>query len=64
VRSTPHTLVDGGRYDPATDAWRSMTTDGAPSRRNYPAYVWTGSELVVWGGNGGPDLNDGGRYTP
>ena len=27
--------------------------------------VWTGSEMIVWGGYGGSSyLNDGGRYNP
>jgi len=26
---------------------------------------WTGNEMIVWGGSGGPsDLNTGGRYNP
>ncbi len=26
--------------------------------------VWTGNEMIVWGGYGGPFLNSGGRYNP
>jgi N-acetylneuraminic acid mutarotase len=58
---------DGGRYAPATDSWLVMSNTGAPSARWLPAAVWTGSQMIVWGGFGarwgGPD-NDGARYDP
>ena len=31
--------------------------------RNFTA-VWTGSEMIVWGGFAGAYLNTGGRYNP
>jgi Ca2+-binding RTX toxin-like protein len=55
----------GGRYDPATDSWRSISLTGAPTGRAQPAAIWTGSELIVWGGYDGNDyVNDGARYNP
>ena len=38
----------------------------APSARVYHTAVWTGSEMIVWGGYNYPagDLNDGDRYNP
>jgi len=39
----------GSIYNPQLDAWRPMTTVGAPSARTAPA-AWTGSRLIVWGG--------------
>jgi hypothetical protein len=57
----------GGRYDPATDIWQPTSVTGAPggSRSNYSA-VWSGTEMIVWGGiaNGSGGLNTGGRYNP
>lgn len=50
----------GGLYDPATNTWTPITTDGAPGGRAYHALAWTGSELLVWGGG----VSTGGRYTP
>jgi len=53
----------GGRYDPATDSW--MTTSagsGAPSGRGHHSAVWTGTEMIVWGGIDDGYLNTGGRY--
>jgi N-acetylneuraminic acid mutarotase len=57
----------GGRYNPENDTWRPMTTAGAPSARTLHSAVWTGSELVVWGGSGyfsNSGTNTGGRYNP
>ncbi|PYT07019.1 MAG: hypothetical protein DMF49_09475 [Acidobacteria bacterium] len=53
----------GGRYDPATDSWRTTSTVGAPSPRSFHTAVWTGTEMIVWGGNLEPDRT-GGRYNP
>ena len=61
----------GGRYDPSTDSWvNSSLTDGSganvPSARGNHTAVWTGSEMIVWGGSDGSGLvaNTGGRYHP
>ncbi len=40
----------GGRYDPVTDTWRAVNMAGAPSPREDHAAIWTGSEMVIWGG--------------
>jgi hypothetical protein len=37
---------------------------GALSDRFGVSTVWTGSEMLIWGGNDGGDLDDGGRYNP
>ena len=57
-------LSDGAAYDPATDSWRVLPA--APiSGRAYPAMVWTGSEMVVWGGAAdGELLADGAAFDP
>jgi hypothetical protein len=60
-----HYLNDGGRYNPAGNSWTAVSTTGAPAARGGHTAVWTGSELIVWGGvNGVSYLNDGGRYNP
>jgi len=43
-------LATGGRYSPATDTWTSITLDQAPSAREDGVVVWTGAEMLVWGG--------------
>jgi N-acetylneuraminic acid mutarotase len=61
-----NTLNTGGRYDPATDSWTATSTTDVPSGRALHAAVWTGSEMIIWGGYNYPalDLNTGGRYNP
>lgn len=61
-----HPLNTGGRYNPVTGAWTPLPTDNAPSARAYHAAVWTGSEMIVWGGQGAGNayLSSGGRYNP
>jgi hypothetical protein len=60
------TLNSGGRYNPSTDSWLTTTTNGAPSKRYGHTTVWTGSEMVVWGGQNtsGTYISSGGRYNP
>ena len=53
-------LGTGGRYDPVTDSWAPTSTVGAPFPRHSHTAVWTGSQMIVWGG----DTNTGGRYDP
>jgi N-acetylneuraminic acid mutarotase len=58
-------LNTGGKYNPITDSWVATTTVNAPSARNSHTAVWTGSEMIVWGGFEGFDgLNTGGSYNP
>src|ERR1043166_8421340 len=48
------------------DTWTPTSTINAPSARAGHTAVWTGSEMIVWGGGAtGPTyLNTGGRYNP
>src|SRR4029453_18714955 len=46
-----HVLNPGGRYNPSTDRWSPTSTTNAPTARQYPTAVWTGSEMIVWGGD-------------
>jgi N-acetylneuraminic acid mutarotase len=58
-------LNDGGRYDPETDTWRAISTDGAPSARVVAPGVWTGTSMLLWGGEDAQGRsNTGGRYDP
>src|SRR6185503_18974145 len=53
------------RYDPATDTWSNLSSSNAPSARRGHSAVWTGSEVVLWGGSSsGTLLGDGARYDP
>src|SRR5215813_4378006 len=55
----------GGRYDPATDTWLPTSQVNAPEARDYHSSVWTGHEMIVWGGvNSATFVNTGARYDP
>jgi len=54
-------LNTGGRYNPSTDSWTATTTTNAPTGRSSHTAVWTGSDMIVWGGT---EDTTGGRYNP
>ena len=48
---TPTFLKDGGRYNPVTDTWTSLTNvPFTLAGRAGPTAVWSGNEMIVWGG--------------
>src|SRR5205814_10643700 len=51
----------GGSYNRNLDSWVA-TADATQERFGHTA-VWTGSEMIVWGG-GFSGFNTGGRYNP
>ena len=56
-------LNTGGKYNPGTNSWTAASTTHAPTARDTHGAVWTGSEMIVWGGAGASGyLNTGGRY--
>ena len=58
-------LNTGGRYNPGTDSWIATSTTNAPAARFMHTAVWTGSEMIVWGGWDDPNVfNTGGKYNP
>jgi N-acetylneuraminic acid mutarotase len=64
-QSFPSTLNTGGRYSLATDSWEPTSITDAPSPRNGHTAIWSGTEMIAWGGNDGfNDLNTGGKYNP
>jgi N-acetylneuraminic acid mutarotase len=60
---------NGARYNPVSDTWVTMAdlSSGVlprPERSRHGA-VWTGTEMIIWGGVGQFSLeNDGARYDP
>ena len=63
----PTEFNTGGRYNPITNSWTATSTDNAPTGRSQHAAVWTGIEMVIWGGydvDSAQYLNTGGKYNP
>jgi len=60
----PYDFNTGGRYDPATNSWTPTSITNAPDARFQHTAVWTGSEMIIWGGleRVGGYTNTGGRY--
>jgi N-acetylneuraminic acid mutarotase len=57
-------LNDGRRYDPATQTWTAMTAINAPSARQLHTAVWSGGQMLLWGGfDASSYLDSGGRYS-
>lgn len=57
----------GARYTPAADeeSWFPTAIMDAPLARRGHTAVWTGREMIVWGGlDGAQPLRSGGRYDP
>src|SRR5438876_426425 len=61
-----HFLNDGARFNPGLNTWTTLTTNGAPSGRSDHTAVWTGREMIIWGGTGNGFIRtgDGARYDP
>ena len=56
---------DGARYNPIANSWAPVATANAPDARCYHTAVWTGTEMIVWGGANEPAYDQsGGRYNP
>jgi N-acetylneuraminic acid mutarotase len=58
-------LNDGGIYDPDTKTWTAIAAFGPTPRMGHAA-VWTGTEMIIWGGvdNSNTPLADGALYNP
>src|SRR4029077_1607779 len=54
----------GGRYNPVANSWIATNNTNAPTSRILHTAVWTGSEMIVWGGIGDGYENTGARYNP
>jgi len=40
----------GGRYNAGMDSWTTTSTANAPHARDSHTALWTGSEMMIWGG--------------
>ena len=56
--------VKAGAYDPVADRWQTFAAGPLGTRVIHTA-VWTGQEMLVWGGTTGDSaLGDGAAYRP
>jgi hypothetical protein len=68
-RQDPYTLpqIDSWTSGCTDDMWTSTTVSNAPSARILHTVVWTGSEMIIWGGCGDDFCNQillsGGKYN-
>lgn len=61
------TAFDSGAiYDPVADSWTPLTQINAPRARTMHGAVWTGTQMIIWGGFGSEALIflDGGMWAP
>ncbi len=54
---------DGAAYDPKLDRWSTIPAAPVPARTGSTG-VWTGRQMIVWGGHGGGDPSDPGSLAP
>ncbi|WP_326821599.1 hypothetical protein [Streptosporangium sp. NBC_01756] len=62
-KARPHYFTDGALYSSATRLWRMMPEVSLPPSSDHLA-VWSGSELLIWGGDARGLLRDGAAYNP
>jgi hypothetical protein len=63
--ATPTFVNSGGMYRPDLDQWTPVSTVSPPSPRAGHTAVWTGTQMIVWGGfDSSGSLNTGGRFVP
>jgi N-acetylneuraminic acid mutarotase len=60
--------ADGAAYDPTTDTWQAIPAAPVPARTDAEA-VWTGRQMILWGGTGSSGyahgaLGKGAAYDP
>ncbi|MEY4631253.1 MAG: hypothetical protein RIQ81_1373 [Pseudomonadota bacterium] len=61
------TRNDGGRFNLAAGTWTATSTGiNVPSARSQHSAIWTGSNMIVWGGHNQVDTyyGDGAKYSP
>jgi hypothetical protein len=58
--------TDGAIYNPASNSWTKINSTGAPSPCMLASVIWTGREMIVWGGDysGYIERGDGAHYDP
>ena len=47
-----------------TESWQQRMVGPSPAARQQHTAVWTGLEMLIWGGYNGSTLSDGARFNP
>ncbi|MGH3422927.1 MAG: Kelch repeat-containing protein, partial [Streptosporangiaceae bacterium] len=56
---------DGAAFSPKTNSWRTISSRDAPRPRWDQTAVWTGTEMIVWGGStASGQSGTGASYNP
>jgi N-acetylneuraminic acid mutarotase len=58
------TTNTGAMYDPETYEWVPTSLVDVPTPRRLARAVWTGTQMVVWGGYNGGAVGTGGVFDP
>lgn len=57
-------LNNGAKYDSLNNSWQLTSTLNSPSHRANHSSIWTGEEMIIWGGNNDDTLDTGSIYNP
>jgi hypothetical protein len=59
-------VAGGAVFNPATSTWTALPSTNQPAARTHATAVWTGSQMIVFGGQGAgfAKLNSGGAFDP
>jgi len=61
----PPVISNGASYTPSTQSWFIISTKNEPKARYGHSTIWTGNEMIIWGGKGtSKELKDGAIYNP
>ena len=53
------------KYNPSTNLWVKINTNNSFGTRYLSSVIWTGNEIVIWGGIlNNQDVNTGKKYNP
>ena len=58
IESAPLVITGSG------NSWTAVSATSVPVARYFQKTVWTGSEMIVWGGLGASSFNDTFSYRP
>ncbi len=64
VIHTNYGIIGGGGINYGD--WTTTSTTDAPTARSYSTAIWTGTEMIIWGGYDASNqyLNTGAKYNP